>query len=112
MKKNTVFVAVIPALLLVFGLALIDCDNSTNGGITYTVTFDAAGGSAADRQTVTVGDSLTFPSTTRSGYSLNGWYTASSEGTKAGDAGASFTPTAGMTLYAPSGRKFQLSPTP
>ena len=44
--------------------------------------------------------SVTLPTVTRAGYTLNGWYTASSGGTKRGNAGASYTPTQSETLYA------------
>ena len=44
--------------------------------------------------------SVTLPSPTRSGYSFDGWYTAASGGTKAGDGGASYRPSANITLYA------------
>ena len=46
------------------------------------------------------GGSVTLPTPTRTGYTFNGWYTASSGGTKVGAAGASYTPTANATLYA------------
>ncbi len=42
----------------------------------------------------------TLPSATRSGYNFEGWYTAASGGTKIGNAGATYTPTANTTLYA------------
>ena len=44
--------------------------------------------------------SVTLPSPTRTGYVLNGWYTAASGGTKIGNGGASYTPTGNITLYA------------
>ncbi|MBP3397334.1 MAG: InlB B-repeat-containing protein, partial [Alphaproteobacteria bacterium] len=44
--------------------------------------------------------SVTLPTPTRNGYTFNGWYTAASGGTKVGDAGATYTPTASVTLYA------------
>ena len=44
--------------------------------------------------------SVTLPTPTRTGYTFNGWYTAASGGTKKGGAGASYTPTANITLYA------------
>jgi uncharacterized repeat protein (TIGR02543 family) len=67
---------------------------------TYTVTFIVNGGSAVSSQMVNAGNSLILPSTTRNGYTFNGWYTASSGGTKAGNAGSSYTPSASVTLYA------------
>lgn len=62
----------------------------------YTVSYNAHGGSACDSGSGTV----TLPTTTRTGYTFNGWYTAASGGTKVGDAGASYTPTATITLHA------------
>ena len=45
--------------------------------------------------------SVTLPSPAeRAGYTFKGWYTAASGGTKIGNAGASYTPTAAITLYA------------
>jgi uncharacterized repeat protein (TIGR02543 family) len=44
---------------------------------------------------------ITLPTTpSRAGYTFNGWYTAASGGTKAGNAGASYVPTATIKLYA------------
>ena len=43
---------------------------------------------------------VVLPSPTRSGYSLAGWYTAASGGTRVGSGGASYTPTGNVTLYA------------
>jgi hypothetical protein len=67
---------------------------------TYTVTFNGNGGSTPSSQTVNAGSSITLPSTTRSGYTLNGRYTSSSGGTKVGNVGASYTPSSSVTLYA------------
>ena len=44
--------------------------------------------------------SVTLPTPTRTGYQFAGWYTASSGGTYTGGGGASYTPTAAITLYA------------
>ena len=44
--------------------------------------------------------SVTLPTPTRTGYTLKGWYTAASSGTKVGDGGASYKPSASVTLYA------------
>ena len=69
--------------------------------IKYTVTYNANGGSVSTTSvTVNAGDSTTLPTPTQSGYTFNGWYTAASGGTKVGSAGASYTPTANITLYA------------
>lgn len=43
---------------------------------------------------------ITLPSASRTGYTFAGWYTAASGGNKVGDAGASYTPAAGIKLYA------------
>ena len=44
--------------------------------------------------------SVTLPTPVRPGYTFNGWYTAASGGTKIGNAGASYTPSKNITLYA------------
>ena len=41
-----------------------------------------------------------LPSVTRTGYTFDGWYTAATGGTKVGDAGTPYIPTASVTLYA------------
>ena len=71
---------------------------------TYTVTFNATtnGGSCATASLTQAssGASITLPTATKSGYTFNGWYTASTGGTLRGAANASYTPTANETLYA------------
>ena len=72
-----------------------------NAPTSCTVTYNANGGSVSPASTSVIpGSALNLPTPTRSGYTFNGWYTASSGGTKAGNAGASYTPTASVTLYA------------
>ena len=44
--------------------------------------------------------SVTLPTPTRTGYTFNGWYTAASSGTKIGAAGAKYTPSKDITLFA------------
>ena len=72
----------------------------------YTVTYntnsgtDSVSGLSNTSQTIQQGSAITLPSITRAGYTFNGWYTAASDGSKAGDGGASYTPTANVTLYA------------
>ena len=51
----------------------------------YTITFDANGGSTASPQTIKKNYNAelgTLPTTSRTGYTFNGWYTAASGGTK------------------------------
>ena len=69
---------------------------------TYTVAFDAGGGTVATSSaTYTTGSApLTLPSPTQQGFSFDGWFSAPTGGTPIGLAGASFTPTASTTLYA------------
>ena len=69
---------------------------------TYTVSYNANGGSGApSNQTKTHGQTLTLSSTkpTRTGYSFQGWAT-SSTGSVAYVAGASYTANSAATLYA------------
>jgi len=46
------------------------------------------------------GGSVTLPTPTRASYTFSGWYTAATGGSKAGNAGASYTPTGNVTLWA------------
>ena len=68
-------------------------------GTTYTVTFDANGGTpATTTRTVAKGKAVgTLPQATRAGYTLKGWYTAKTSGTKIT---ASTTVTKDITYYA------------
>lgn len=72
------------------------------GSTLYTVTFNANGGSVTPTSATqtSAGAAITLPTPTRSGYSCTGWYTATSGGTKRGDAGGSYIPTASETIYA------------
>lgn len=66
---------------------------------TRTVSFDSQGGTSVTSQSVTQGSLATTPTApTRSGYTLNGWYTASSGGSLWNF--ASNTVSSDMTLYA------------
>ena len=79
--------------------------SNNQGGKTYTVTFNANGGSgtAPSSQTVTAGKSITLPgpgNMSKSGYTFGGWNTnASSTGTNY-SAGASYTVNTNATFYA------------
>lgn len=67
----------------------------------YTVTWNANGGSVSPTSsTVSPGGSVTAPTPTRSGYTFNGWYNASSGGSLIVNAGNSYTPSSSITLYA------------
>lgn len=71
--------------------------------ITYTVKFNANGGSGAPgNQTKTYGKTLTLSSTkpTRTNYNFKGWGTSASATTVAYVAGGSYTANAAITLYA------------
>jgi len=66
----------------------------------YTVTYNVNGGGSVTPTSATQassGASVTLPTPTWSGYTFEGWYSA---GTKIGNGGASYTPTADITLYA------------
>ena len=65
---------------------------------TYTVSYDANGGSCATASENA--SSVALPTPTRDGYTFNGWYTAATGGTLVGAAGDSYTPSADITLYA------------
>jgi uncharacterized repeat protein (TIGR02543 family) len=68
----------------------------------YNYTYDATGGSV-DTATVTYtyGESaITLRTPTRTSYQFNGWYTASSGGSRIGGGGDSHTPSVTRTLYA------------
>lgn len=69
---------------------------------TYTVSYNYNGGTGSPSSaSVQYPGSVTLPTPdSRTGYSFNGWYTASSGGTFVGNAGSSYSPTSNITLYA------------
>lgn len=69
---------------------------------TYTVTYNYNGGTGTPASaSVQYPGSVTLPTPdARAGYTFNGWYTASSGGSFAGNAGSSYSPTSNITLYA------------
>ena len=72
---------------------------SYNAGASYTA--NAAVTLYAQYTSSTSNKSITLPSApTKSGYAFKGWYDAASGGNKIGNAGASYTPTKAITLYA------------
>ena len=75
----------------------------SNAPTTYTVSYNANGGSGAPAsQTKTHGVTLTLSSTkpSRSGYTFLGWSTSSSAKTASYSAGGSYTTNASCTMYA------------
>ena len=70
--------------------------------IVYTVTYnyESGTGSPASANFTVGGSALTLPTPTRTGYTFAGWYTAASSGTLVGVGGASYSPTASLTIYA------------
>ena len=83
------------------GVGFFNVYDGTPQPTTYTITYNANGGSVTPSSaSVTAGTATTLPTPTRSGYTCTGWFTATSGGTKIGNAGASYTPTASVTLYA------------
>lgn len=68
--------------------------------IYYTVSYNGNGGDTPPAQNAVSGTAIILPFASRAQYTLNGWYTAASGGTKVGDAGTSYTVTANITLYA------------
>ena len=68
---------------------------------TYTITFDANGGSCttASKNVTYAGTYGNLPTPSRTGYTFNGWYTSASGGTKV-TSSSTVTITAKQTLYA------------
>jgi uncharacterized repeat protein (TIGR02543 family) len=70
---------------------------------TNAVTYDEQGGSSVSNGTFATGSTLTLPlASVRSGYTFQGWYSASSGGSRLGSASATISPTdtADITIYA------------
>ena len=68
---------------------------------TYTVTYNYNSGTGTPASaSVQYPGSVTLPTPTRTNYTFNGWYTASSGGTFVGNGGSSYTPTSNITLFA------------
>jgi uncharacterized repeat protein (TIGR02543 family) len=63
-------------------------DNATSGNTTLTSDYTFGG------------TTITLPTPSRTGYSFDGWFTQASGGSKIGDGGASYTPSASATIYA------------
>jgi uncharacterized repeat protein (TIGR02543 family) len=69
--------------------------------VQYTVTYNANGGTVSPTtSTVNSGSSVTLPTPSRSGYTFDGWYTATTGGSYIGGAGSTYIPTASIIIYA------------
>lgn len=72
--------------------------------ITYTLTYDANGGSVSGGATATVnftyGASVTFPTPAWPLHTFNGWYIAASSGSPLGLGGTLYSPAGTSTVYA------------
>ena len=80
------------------GFRLVQNVTSNVTSLTYTVTFDANGGSGDTTITLTRGSTLfILPTATRPGYAFGGWWTAANGGTQVT---ASTIVTANVTYYA------------
>lgn len=66
----------------------------------YTLTYNVQGGSTVSDVSIARTTSTTLATPTRANFTFVGWYTAASGGSKVGDAGDSYTPTATTTLFA------------
>ena len=79
---------------------------SSGGGTTYTngqsiVNLTSTNGATVNLYAQWNTGSVTLPTpNARTGYTFAGWYTAASGGTNVGGGGATYTPTAAITLYA------------
>ena len=69
---------------------------------TYTITWDANGGSVDPTSSTYTydGATVTMPTPTRTGYTFDGWFTAASDGTQITEIGTTNKPTSNVTYYA------------
>ncbi len=73
-----------------------DSDPDSGETATYTVTYNANGGTCGTNSATYTGTALTLPTATREGYTFLGW----SDGSTTYAAGTSYTPTDSVTLTA------------
>ena len=66
----------------------------------YTVSFDGSGATNPSDLSAGSDGTVTLPTPTLTGHTFNGWYSATSGGTKYGAGGASYTPTGNITMHA------------
>jgi uncharacterized repeat protein (TIGR02543 family) len=71
------------------------------GAGSYSISFEPNYGNSINSvTTVANGSSTTLPTLTRNNFVFDGWYTASTGGTKIGNGGAPYTPAGSRQLYA------------
>lgn len=100
-KRLTAIVAVLLALAMCLGLVTACAPDEGKEGTTYTVTFDANGGTLSGNATVEVeeGEKITgAPTASKSGSDFDGWFTAATAGDEIDL--STYTVTADVTLYA------------
>ena len=85
-------------------VAVFSVSGERSASEAFTVTFDAGSYGTCGTTSLTEeepGAGITLPAViANSGYAFNGWFTAATEGTKAGNAGSKYNPKANITLYA------------
>ncbi|MCQ2342893.1 MAG: InlB B-repeat-containing protein, partial [Paludibacteraceae bacterium] len=64
------------------------------------ITYDMTNGGTCSKESEKAYGEITLPTPTKDNAIFNGWFDAATSGTKKGDAGAKYTPTASITLYA------------
>ena len=86
------------------GIAAIKIVRPAAATEAFTVTFNAGDYgtcATASLKETSAGAGVTLPAVTPTeGYTFNGWFTAATGGSKAGEAGATYYPTANVTLHA------------
>ncbi len=100
-KRLTAIVAVLLALAMCLGLVTACAPDEGKEGTTYTVTFDANGGTLSGNATVEVeeGEKITgAPTASKAGSDFDGWFTAATAGDEIDL--STYTVTADVTLYA------------
>jgi uncharacterized repeat protein (TIGR02543 family) len=93
--------AVLTALVVFFAAGCGDKEGDDK--TYYTITFDSQGGESVSPITLEAGTVTMLPSATREGYTFDGWFSASSGGTKYGEEGEDrdlHTLTGNVTMYA------------
>ncbi|MDR1326471.1 MAG: InlB B-repeat-containing protein [Treponema sp.] len=99
MTKKTLFTGML-AMALVFGLVLTGCDLFNTADPQYTLTYNANGGTGTTPSSLKVNSGTEITLGKMDGASFSGWNTRADGGGTSYDAGASFTVTTDITLYA------------